>query len=160
MIRKVRGKTKYMYLPIAASIAAVNGTLMAFSSGTLIIATSTTAPSTIIGVLRHTIATTDANYAVAKMVEIEVPVENYVEWEMNYDGSNSLVAADIGLFCDITTASSSTVPSTCNINRGASTYDVVQVVGILDPDSTTPTNFKKARVVLNTGVAGCGVIGA
>lgn len=151
MIVKKRGKTKFMYLPIAASVAAVKGTLMAFSSGTLIIATSTTAPSTIIGVLNHTIASTDADYASAKLVEIEVPVENYVEWEMDVV-TGTLVAADVGLYCDITTASSTTVPSTCGVNRDASTYDVVQVVGYI--------SATKARVVLNTGVAGCGVIGA
>ena len=162
MLRKIRGKSKYMFLPIAASIAALDGTLMAFSSGTLIIATSTTAPSTIIGVIRHSIVSTDSNYAVAKTIEVEVPVENYVEWEMDYDHSNNLVAADIGLYCDITTAAPTATDytNTTNINRGGSTYDVVQVVGIKDPDTTTPTNFHKARVILNTGVAGCGVIGA
>lgn len=131
-----------MWLPVTVSTALAKDSLVAFSSGYLIAATSTSAPSTIVGVLRHTIAATDADYAVARLVEVEVPVENYVEWEATTTGT--AVAADVGLYCDISDA--------VTVNRAASTYDVVQVVGIV---STT-----KTIVVLNTGVAGCGVIGA
>ena len=151
MIRLHRGLTKDIYLPIAASVAAVEGTLMAFSSGTLIIATATTAPSTIIGVLRKTIKTTDSDYASAKFVPVQVPVEHYVEWEMDVV-TGTLVVGDVGLYCDITTASASTIPSTCGVNRDGSTYDVVQISRFV---STT-----KDIVFLNTGIYGCGVIGA
>lgn len=140
-IRK-RGKTKFMWLPVTVSTAISKGALVAFSSGYLIAATSTTAPSTIIGVIRHTIATTDADYATARLVEVEVPVENYVEWEV--DVTSGLVVADVGLYCDLT--------SSLVVNRGGTTYDIVQCIGVI---STT-----KGRFVLNTGVAGCGVIGA
>jgi hypothetical protein len=140
-IRK-RGKTKFMWLPVTVSTAISKGALVAFSSGYLIAATSTTAPSTIIGVIRHAITASDADYATARLVEVEVPVENYVEWEV--DVTSGLVAADVGLYVDLT--------SSLVINRGGSTYDVAQCVGVI-----TST---KGRFVLNTGVAGCGVIGA
>lgn len=139
---KKRGRTKFMWLPVTTSTALSKDSLVAFSSGYLIAATSTSAPSTIVGVLRHAIASTDDDYAVARLVEVEVPVENYVEWEATTTGT--AVVADVGLYCDIS--------DSVTVNRAASTYDIVQVVGFI---STT-----KTRVVLNTGVAGCGVIGA
>ncbi len=149
MLKRHKGKTKFMFFPMTASTEVLAGTLMAMSGGKLIIATSTTAPSTIIGVLRHQIDSTDADYATdLRLVEIEVPVENYVEWIA--DMSDTLVVTDIGLYCDITTANGTTTTTT--VTRGTSTYDVVQVVGFI--------STAKARVVLNTGVAGCGVIGA
>lgn len=137
-----QGKTKFMWLPVTTSTALSKSSLVAFSSGYLIAATSTTAPSTIAGVLRHAIAATDADYAVARLVEVEVPVENYVVWEAAV--TSGLVAADVGLYCDLTDA--------VTVNRGGSTYDVVQCVGVI---TTT-----KGKFVLNTGLAGCGVIGA
>ena len=140
MLLRKRGKTKFMWLPMTASTAVLKGTLMAMSSGKLIIATSTTAPSDCVGVLRHTIASTDADYATdSRLVEVEVPVEKNVEWEADIYGT--LVVADVGLYCDITTADGTTTSTT--VNRGASTYDIAQVVGFI----TTA----KARVVLNIG---------
>lgn len=141
-IRK-QGKTKLMWLPVAASGGALaKDSLVIFSSGTLAAATSTSAPSTIAGVLRKAVATSDSDYATARLLPVEVPVENYVTWEATTTAT--AVAADVGLYCDLTDAST--------VNRGGSTYDVVQVVKFL---TTT-----KTWVVLNIGPGGCGVIGA
>ena len=80
-IRK-SGKTKIMWLPVAASAGAVtNGALMSYSSGVLIPATNTVAGNTIAGVIRKAITTADSDYAVARLVPIEVPVEKNVVWE-------------------------------------------------------------------------------
>jgi len=140
-IRK-QGKTKFLWLPVTTSTTFSAGGLVAWSSGYLIEATSSSAPSTIAGVIRHSIAATDSDYATARLVEVEVPVENNVLWEA--DVTATLVVADRGLYCDLT--------NNLTVNRGASTYDVVQVVKYI---STT-----KADVILNIGVSGCGVIGA
>ena len=140
-IRK-QGKTKFLWLPVTASTDLSNGSIVAWSSGKLIAATSTSAVSTHAGVLRHAIASTDDDYADERLVEVEVPVENNVLWEA--DVTATLVVTDRGLYCDLTDAST--------VNRGGSTYDAVQVVRFI---STT-----KADVILNLGVAGCGVIGA
>lgn len=137
-----KGKTKFMWLPVTVSTALSANSLVAYSSGYLIAATSTTAPSTIAGVLRHAIASTDSNYATARSVEVEVPVENNVVWKA--DVTSGLVAADVGLYCDITNATT--------VNRAASTYDIVQCVGV---ESTT-----KGYFLLNIGLTGSGVIGA
>lgn len=134
MFRRHEGKTKIMYLPVTVSTAIAEGALVAFSSGLLIAATNSTAPESIVGVLRKTIAATDADYATARLVPVEVPVEMNTVWEA--DVTSGLVAADIGLYQDLTDAST--------VNRGASTYDVVQCVKVL---STT-----KGLFLLNIGV--------
>lgn len=140
--RRVRGKTKIMWLDVTTSTAIAKGYLVAWSSGYLIAATSSTAPSTIAGVLAKTIAATDSDYATARLVPVEVPVENNVEWE--FPVTSGLVAADRGLYVDLTNGGT--------VDRSGSTYDVVQVTHVL---STT-----KGQGILNIGISGCGVIGA
>lgn len=115
------GKTKFVWLPVTVSTALSANSLVAFSSGYLIAATSSTAPSSIVGVLRHAIASTDDDYATARLVEVEVPVEMNTVWEA--DVTSGLVAADVGLFQDLTDAST--------VNRAASTYDVVQCIKVI-----------------------------
>lgn len=140
-IRK-RGKTKFMWLPVTVSTTFSEGGLVAWSSGYLIEATSSTAGSSIVGVIRHAIAATDDDYATHRMVEVEVPVEKNVEWEA--DVTATLVVADRGLYCDLT--------SNLVVNRAASTLDIVQVTRYI---STT-----KADVILNIGPESLGDISA
>jgi len=140
MFIKKQGKTKFLYLPVTVSTALSNGALVAWSSGKLIAATSSSNPSTIAGVLRHAIAATDDDYATERLVEVEVPIENYVVWEA--DVTSGLVAADRGLYQDLT--------SSLVVNRAASTYDIVQCVKVI---STTKGHF-----ILNIGPNSMGVI--
>lgn len=126
-IRK-QGKTKLVWLPVTASTAIAKGALVAFSSGKLIAATSSTAGNVIVGVLRHAITSSDADYASERLVEVEVPVEKNTVWEA--DVTSGLVAADIGLYQDLT--------DSVTVNRAASTYDIVQCVRVL---STTKGYF-------------------
>ena len=80
-IRK-KGKTKFMYFPIAASVAIGKGAAVALASGTIVAALNDVAVYNVVGVLAEERATTDADYAVAKQVAVEVPVEKWVEWEV------------------------------------------------------------------------------
>ena len=123
-----------MWLPVTTSTALSAGALVTFSSGKLIAATSTTVGSDIVGVLRHTIAATDADYATARLVEVEVPVEKNVVWTA--DVTSGLVAADIGLYQDLT--------DSLTVNRGASTYDIAQCTKVL--------SATKGELLLNIGV--------
>lgn len=132
-IKRKSGKTKFVWLPVTVSTALSVDSLVAFSSGYLIAATSSTACYYIMGVIRHAIASTDSDYATARLVEVEMPVEKNVIWEC--DVTSGLVAADIGLFQDLTSAT--------HINRAASTYDVAMCIKVL---STT-----KGWFILNIG---------
>ncbi len=132
-IRK-QGKTKLMWLPVTPSTALSKGALVVWSSGKLIAATSSSVSSDIAGVLRHAIAATDSDYATDRLVEVEVPVDKFTVWEA--DVTSGLVAADLGLYVDLT--------DSVTINRGASTYDIAQVVKRI--------SATKGWVILNIGV--------
>lgn len=113
---KKRGKTKIAWLPVTTSTAITGGYLVSFASGYLIAATSSTVSSATAGVLIKTIAATDADYAVARLVAVEVPVEKGVEWEGAV--TSGLAATSVGVFYDLTNGGT--------VNTGATTYDIVK----------------------------------
>lgn len=124
----VKGRTKEVQLPVTASTAIAGGALVTFTSGRLVAATAGTAASAIVGILKNTIAATDADYADTRDVPVIVPTEKHVVYEA--DVTSGLVAADVGLEQDLTDAST--------VNRGASSVDVVKCVGVI---STTKGLF-------------------
>jgi len=123
-----RGKTKFVYLPVTTSTALSADSFVTFTSGLLVAATSSTATADLIGVIRHAITSSDSDYATARSVEVEVPVERYTEWEI--DVTSGLVAGDILKEVDLTDAST--------VNRGASSIKIVRPTKVL---STTKGVF-------------------
>lgn len=115
-----KGKTKNMLLPVTPSTAIAAGALVAFSSGKLIAATSSTAAADIVGILVKAIAATDSDYASDRLVEVQVPVEKGVEVEFD---TASLVATDIGVLADLT--------DSVTVNRGASSVDVIRITKVI-----------------------------
>lgn len=126
---KKSGKTKTIYLPVTTSTTFTVGDIVAFSSGYLIKATSSTAALAHIGVIKETITSASTVYTDGGNVAVEVPVEANVIWEAPV--TSGLVAADVGLLVDLTDAGT--------INRGATTYDAAMVVKVI---STTKGLFK------------------
>ena len=97
------GKTKVMWYPVAASSGAMAaGSLVALSGGNIVLATNTVDSFYIVGVLEKAIATTDVDYAVARLVPVEVPVEANVEWVADVT-TGTLVASSVGLYFDLST---------------------------------------------------------
>lgn len=117
--KRHKGKTKVMYFPVTTSTAFTDGDLVSFATGLITPATSSTTKH--VGVIRKTIASTDADYATARLVPVEVPVEKYVEWVA--DVTSGLVAADIGLYVDLTDART--------VDRSASTVDALLCTGVI-----------------------------
>ena len=76
--RKVKGKTKVVYLPVTPSTALSARSLVTFVTGKLVAATAVTTAPNIAGVLIGAITATDANYATDRLVAVEVPVEKNV----------------------------------------------------------------------------------
>lgn len=125
---KFKGKTKTMYLPVTPSTAITKGSIVSWSSGKLIAATSSTTALSHAGVIKKTIATTDADYATDRLVPVEVPLEKNVIWLA--DVTATLAATDVGGEFDLTDA--------LTVNRGASSVDAVICTGFL---STTKGYF-------------------
>lgn len=131
--KRKAGKTKVMWLPVTPSTALTINTLVAWSSGKLIAATSSSNPYAIVGVTLKGIASTDSDYATDRLIPVEVPVELNVEWEADFTAS--LVVGDRGTLCDLTDAGT--------VNRGANSVKVVVPTRVI---STT-----KGYVILNIG---------
>lgn len=139
--RRVQGKTKIMWLPVAASAGAVaNGSLMAFSSGTLVPATNTVDSFYIIGVIRKAITTADSDYATARLVPVEVPVEKNVVWEADVT-VGTLVAGSVGLYFDLTTADDGS-----GVDQSASSLDICLCTKFI--------SASKGQFILNIGSEG------
>ena len=132
---KKRGRTKWMWLPVTPSTEITAGSLVAWSSGKLIAATATTRPHLIAGVIRHTISSSDSDYASDRLVEVEVPIERFVEWEADVSAENTLTTSDIGGYYELSTA--------LLVNTALESYRVVQCVGYI--------NDNKGRFILNIG---------
>jgi hypothetical protein len=116
------GKVKTIWLPVDASGGAMpRGSLVTVTSGVLELVTSSTANTAIVGILDKAVATTDADYAVARLLPVIVPVEKHVEYEA--DVTSGLVATDVGLEVDAT--------DHLALNRGASSVDVAKCVKVL-----------------------------
>ena len=126
MVRLHKGKTKFMWFPVTASTALLKGALMAWASGQLIAATSASEGYTIAGVLRHAIASTDDDYATERLVEVEVPVELNVVWQVTVDATAALVLTDIGTYMDIGSDNTGD-----DIESGTSDYDTWLCVGFI-----------------------------
>lgn len=109
-------------MPVKVSQAFTKGAIVSVpitgsDRGTAIPATSSTAVITHLGVIKKTIASTDSDYATARKVPIEVPLEKGVEWEA--DVTSGLTTSDIGLEVDLT--------DSLVINRDASSIKVAIV---------------------------------
>ncbi len=123
-----RGKVKTVYLPVTVSTAFTKDTFVTFSAGYLTVAAAGTAAKNIIGVIRKTIASTDSDYATARTVPVDIPVERFTEWEI--DVTSGLVAADVMKEVDLTDAAT--------VNRAASSVEAVRVKEVI---STTKGIF-------------------
>ena len=135
---KKSGKTKIMYLPVAASAGAVaEGSAVALVSGVIVPATNTVDTFSIVGIIRKAIATTDSDYAVARLVPVEVPVEMNVVYEAPVE-VGTLVATSVGLYFDLGTSDAGT-----GIDQSASALDVALCVKFI--------SATKGLFVLNIG---------
>lgn len=136
MFQIKKGGTDLKKYPVTASTEFDAGALVAFSSGKLIPATSVSAKETIVGILPKAISSSDSDYADERFVSVIVPKEKNVEVEA--DVTSGLVAADVGLYQDLTSSTA--------VDRSASSVDVVQCVRVI---SSTKGVFR-----LNIGGAG------
>ena len=100
---RVKGITEIVEVTLSASVAIAEGWIVYPNPGAAgqYTKADTTAWNNF-GVIRQTIAATDADYASTKVVKIEVPRGNNVEWLFTV-GSGTFTAADEGKYADLLT---------------------------------------------------------
>lgn len=113
-----RGKTKTLSYPSANSVGYTEGDLLMFgASGEVVIWDSATG-SAVLGVCRSSKAATDTTNS---EVSVQVPIENFVEWE--FDSDSDLATADVGTYRDVDTNS--------NLIANTSVDDTVLVTRVI-----------------------------
>ena len=71
---------------MTTSLALVKSTLVEFTSGRIAAADADETADNIAGVLAKTTASTDSDYATARLIPVEVPTERHVMWEADATG--------------------------------------------------------------------------
>jgi hypothetical protein len=89
-----KGRTKQELLPVTTSTAISADSLVKFTSGLLVTAGADPTAGSVRGVLVKAIASTDTDYASARRVAVQVPLDRHCVWEA--DGTGTFVATDIG----------------------------------------------------------------
>ena len=145
-IKRFRGKTKFMWLPMTTSHIASVDALVGWSTGLLIRANNTLAGNQIMGTIRHAITTADTDYGTARLVEVEVPVEKNVVWKCDVTALGALTSTDMGEFHDLTTADTGD-----DFDTTASSIDIGYCVGFI--------SATKGLYILNIGPESLGVAG-
>lgn len=98
---RAKGKTELIEVTFAASVAVEEGSLVYPNpAGTSEYIKADSTAGSNFGVIRQTIAATDANYASTKKVLIEVPRENNVEWYFTV-GAWTFTTADENAYVDL-----------------------------------------------------------
>lgn len=89
-VRLIKGKVKNVFLPVTTSTAFTKDTLVEITSGLVGVADDN--DTLLAGVIRKTIASTDADYASARRVPICVPMERHCIWEIDVESGDTAVA--------------------------------------------------------------------
>jgi len=132
-MRPVKGKWVTKHLPRTASVTFTAGDLVMLTSG--LVAIATTQSTKHIGIIKESVASTDADFATAAVkVAVDVPMETGCEFEATVNGT--LLTTDLGLQFDLTNAS--------EVNQNGTTYAVVTCKGFI--------SATKGRFSLNSNI--------
>lgn len=90
-----KGLTKTEWFPVTTSTALAADSLVEFTSGLIAAADADETAGGVRGVLVKAITSADTDYAQARRVGVQVPVEKHVVWEA--DATGTFAATDIGV---------------------------------------------------------------
>ena len=89
-----KGRTKQEWFPVTTSTALAANSLVEFTSGLIAAADADETAGGVRGVLVKAIASTDDDYATARSVAVQVPLDKHTVWEAT--GTGTFAATDIG----------------------------------------------------------------
>ena len=123
MLKRISGKPNVEWYIKTASTAMKNGSVVALTSGQLTAATSSTTAH--LGVILRDCISTDADYASAISVPVDVPGPNDV-FEADVKSGVTAAITSIGAQCDFSITSNETF-----VDTGTNTYHQVLIVGFV-----------------------------
>ena len=143
MIRRYKGKTKFMWLPWTIGQTVQAGGLVAWSTGKLIPMIAGASPTIAagIGVIPGAITSASDVYTTQGNVAVEVPAELNVIWECDVDAVAALTNTDMGDYMDL---SSVTATTNSAVDSSQSSEDPFFCVGFI--------SATKGLFILNIGI--------
>jgi len=132
-VRKNAGRTKLIYLPKTSAIAVAAGEFMKTNSSGGILPCISDTNELIVGVSRDSHAATDTAVSMA----VEVPLENYVEFEIDTDSDGGAADSDVGGYRDLDTTGG-------NIDMSSSVDKVLLVLRVISATKVVATLAKSA----------------
>lgn len=133
-VRRHAGRTKLIYLPKTPSIAYDAGEFLKLNSSGGVRPAISDTNEMIVGVSRDSHATTDTT---SNPIAVEVPLENYVEWEVDTDSDGGASASDIGGLRDLDTTGG-------NIDMNVTTDKVFLILRVISATKVVGTLAKSA----------------
>lgn len=111
MFKLHRGKTKMMFFKKGDTThSLVDGGLVCLDDSGNVVPPKNDSTDRVIGVSRQTVALTDtSSWQGAPLVQVEVPVENAVEWTIDADSDGGAADSDVGRYCAIDTTGGNSV---------------------------------------------------
>ena len=109
---------------MTTSQAQSKGALLEWTSNLADLADST--DTDLIGVTTKAIASTDADYATSRSIEILVPLEKHVVWEADYSGGTPTVGTEYGISDSLTVDVTNTTNKVFRVLKVDSTRSKVQ----------------------------------
>lgn len=104
MFKRLEGKTKYMYFPGDTALQVRDGSLVSITDSGTVTPIRNDSTDRVLGVARRNDTVTDS-----ALVPVEVPVENYVQWEIDVDSDAGAADSDRGRYCAVDTTGGNSV---------------------------------------------------
>lgn len=127
-MKRYKGKTKVMYFEGDTALQVREGSLVGFTDSGTVTPLRNDSTDVPIGVARRSDTITDSS-----LVPIEVPVEDYVEWEFETDSDGGLADSDVGqcVAIDTTGGNSVLAGDSCAVRVDVSdvTFPTVRITG-------------------------------
>lgn len=140
-VKRFRGKTKLMYFRKTDTTTQFkDGSFVRLDADGTIGQLLGDSDDHILGVCRMAIAAIDTAFVGAPRVPVEVPVEDYVEWDVDMDSDGTAADSDAGSYVGIDTTTDSGLSDRIDISDTAIRHFLV--VGVSD------TVVDKIRVVI------------
>ena len=141
------GKTKILWFEGDTAREVRNGSLVGFSDSATVVPLRNDSTDVPIGVARRNDTTTDS-----ADVPVEVPVEDWVEWEVDTDSDGGLVDSDIGQNVAIDTTGGASVnagdSAATRIDRDDVTFPTVRIVDRLSATKAIVVLVKRASTLI------------
>ncbi len=125
MLKRFSGQPKFEQFTKTASTVMRNGNVVALTSGQLTAATGTSTSH--VGILIQDILTTDADYAVATRVLVDVPTTDDI-FLADVKSGVTAVVTNVGIQCDLYVDSST---KDMYVDTGTTSHKQVTVVGFV-----------------------------